>query len=37
MSNISIRNATLEDITIILDLNNELFKLEKENYDMCKL
>lgn len=33
MSNISIRNANLEDITIIQSLNNELFKLEKENYD----
>lgn len=33
MNNISIRNATLEDITIIQNLNNDLFKLEKENYD----
>lgn len=33
MINVSIRNANLEDITIILNLNNQLFKLEKENFD----
>ena len=33
MNNISIRNAILEDVTIIQNLNNDLFKLEKENYD----
>ena len=33
MDNILIRKANLEDVTIIQRLNNELFKLEKENYD----
>lgn len=33
MNNILIRRATLDDITTIQNLNNELFKLEKENYD----
>ena len=33
MNNISIRNAILEDVAIIQNLNNVLFKLEKENYD----
>ena len=33
MNNIIIRKATLEDLSIIQELNNYLFKLEKENYD----
>lgn len=33
MCNIVIRNAKLKDLSIIQRLNNELFKLEKENYD----
>lgn len=33
MNNILIRKAVLEDVTIIQNLNNQLFKLEKENYD----
>lgn len=33
MNNISIRKANLDDVTIIQRLNNQLFKLEKENYD----
>lgn len=33
MNNIVIRKAILEDVTIIQNLNNQLFKLEKENYD----
>lgn len=33
MNDIFIRKANLEDLTIIQNLNNELFKLEKENYD----
>ncbi|MEE3343723.1 MAG: GNAT family N-acetyltransferase [Bacilli bacterium] len=33
MNEIFIRKAQLEDLNIIQNLNNELFKLEKENYD----
>lgn len=33
MNNITIRKATIDDIKVIQDLNNELFLLEKENYD----
>lgn len=33
MSNIKIRQATIEDLVSIQNLNNELFKLEKEYYD----
>jgi len=33
MDNIIIRKATIEDLSIIQELNNSLFKLEKENYD----
>ena len=33
MENITIRKAILEDVSYIQNLNNELFKLEKENYD----
>lgn len=33
MNNILIRKANLDDVNIIQHLNNELFKLEKENYD----
>ena len=33
MNNVIIRKATLEDLSIIQELNNSLFKLEKENYD----
>ncbi len=33
MNNMIIRKATLEDLSIIQELNNSLFKLEKENYD----
>lgn len=33
MNDIIIRKAQLEDLNIIQNLNNELFKLEKENYD----
>lgn len=33
MNNVLIRKATLKDLTIIQNLNNDLFKLEKENYD----
>ena len=29
----NIRRATLDDLDIICELNNQLFKLEKENYD----
>ena len=29
----NIRRATLDDLDIICELNNKLFKLEKENYD----
>ena len=33
MDNIIIRKATIDDLSIIQELNNSLFKLEKENYD----
>ena len=33
MENIVIRKAILEDVSYIQNLNNELFKWEKENYD----
>ena len=33
MNNVIIRKASLEDLSIIQQLNNSLFKLEKENYD----
>lgn len=33
MNEFFIRKAQLEDLNIIQNLNNELFKLEKENYD----
>ena len=33
VNEIFIRKAQLEDLNIIQNLNNELFKLEKENYD----
>ena len=33
MEGIIIRNASLADLDSIRELNNELFKLEKENYD----
>lgn len=33
MKDIIIKKATLNDLSIIQELNNELFKLEKENYD----
>ena len=33
MENVEIRKATIDDLDIIRDLNNELFKLEKDNYD----
>lgn len=33
MDNIIIRRATIEDLEIIQNLNNNLFDLEKENYD----
>ena len=33
MENIEIRKASLEDLEIVRNLNNELFKLEKENFD----
>ena len=33
MNEIFIRKAQLEDLNIIQNLNNELFKLEKEKYD----
>jgi len=33
MDNVFIRKATLEDLSTIQELNNSLFKLEKENYD----
>ena len=29
----NIRKANLNDLVAICDLNNQLFKLEKENYD----
>ena len=33
MDNVIIRKATIEDLSIIQNLNNNLFSLEKENYD----
>ena len=33
MESVAIRKASLEDLEIIRKLNNNLFKLEKENYD----
>ena len=33
MNDILVRKANLEDLTIIQDLNNKLFELEKKNYD----
>ena len=33
MTDISIRKAVLEDLKCVANLNNELFKLEIENYD----
>ena len=33
MSDVLIRKATINDLSKIQNLNNELFKLEKENYD----
>lgn len=33
MDNIIIKKATLENLSVIQALNDELFKLEKENYD----
>ncbi len=33
MENIEIRKALLDDLEIVRSLNNELFKLEKENFD----
>ena len=33
MSEVIIRKANIDDLKIIQDLNNELFKLEKENFD----
>ena len=33
MDNLLIKKATLEDLKTIQNLNNQLFKLEKENYD----
>lgn len=33
MNNVIIRRASLEDLSTIQELNNSLFKLEKENYD----
>lgn len=33
LDNVNIRKATLEDLSTIQELNNSLFKLEKENYD----
>lgn len=33
MKNIEIRKATIEDLKYIQELNNDLFKLEKANYD----
>ena len=34
MDNIIVKTATLEDLADIQFLNNELFVLEKENYDI---
>ena len=33
MENVTIRKATLNDLYNIQSLNNQLFKLEKENFD----
>lgn len=33
MNDVLIRKATIDDLNKIQNLNNELFKLEKENYD----
>lgn len=33
MENVEIRKALINDLDVIRGLNNELFKLEKENYD----
>ena len=33
MNDIIVRNTKLEDLNVIQNLNNQLFKLEKENYD----
>ena len=33
MEEIKIRKATIDDVRAIQELNNDLFKLEKENYD----
>lgn len=33
MKNIEIRKATIDDLEAIQELNNDLFKLEKANYD----
>ncbi len=33
MSELFIRKATVQDVSIIQDLNNELFNLERDNYD----
>ena len=33
MNDIVIRKATMDDLRIIQELNNDLFKLEKESYD----
>ena len=33
MDNLLIKKSTLEDLKTIQNLNNQLFKLEKENYD----
>ena len=33
MNNLLIKKATLEDLKTIQNLNNQLFELEKENYD----
>ena len=33
MKNVFIRRATIEDLAVIQNFNNELFKLEKSNYD----
>jgi ribosomal protein S18 acetylase RimI-like enzyme len=33
MSDIEIRKANINDLPVIQDLNNQLFKIEKENYD----
>lgn len=33
MNDVVIRNATINDLEIVQELNNNLFKLEKDNYD----